>query len=158
MPRSARSHHRHRRSSTLGAASTPLRSPDDALRVVLAAIAQPPEGETIVLLLDPAHRGNVCLVCRGATSAEQVASLVPILVQAAANEPSVGAVVLATGRPGRGVVVGADDQVAFGAMRHELGGAGIDLLDWFVLDGELIASVAELTGACWRWSEEELPW
>ena len=158
MSRSARSHRRHRRSPTLPGASIPLRSPDDALRVVLAAIAQPPEAETIVLLLDPTHRGNVCLVCRGAASAEQVASLVPILVQAAVNEPSVGAVVLATVRPGRGVAVGRADQVAFGAMGHELGGAGIDLLDWFVLDGELIASVAELTGACWRWSGEEPPW
>ena len=79
-------------------------------------------------------------------------------MQAAANEPSVGAVVLATVRPGLGVVVGDDDQVGFGAMRHELAGAGIDLLDWFVLDGEVIASVAELTGACWRWSGEEPPW
>jgi hypothetical protein len=158
MSRSARSHRRPHRSPTRPGASIPLRSPDDALRVVLAAMATPPEAETIVLLLDPARRGNVCLVCRGATSADQVASLVPILVPAAANEPSVGAVVLATVRPGLGVVVGGDDQVAFGAMRQELGGAGIDLLDWFVLDGELIASVAELTGACWRWAQEEPPW
>jgi hypothetical protein len=158
MSRSARAHRRHRRSPTLPGASLPLRSPDDALRVVLAAIAQPPEAETVVLLLDATHRGHVCLVCRGAAAAEQVASLVPLLVQAAANEPSLGAVVLATVRPGRGVVVGGDDHVAFGAMRQDLAEAGIDLLDWFVLDGAVIASVAELTGAGWRWSEEEPPW
>jgi hypothetical protein len=158
MSRPARSHRRPRPSPTLPGASIPLRSPDDALRVVLAAIAQPPEAETIVLLLDPTCRGSVCLVCRGATTADQVASLVPLLVQAAANEPSVGAVVLATVRPGLGVVVGGEDQVGFGVMRQDLADAGIDLLDWFVLDGEVIVSVAELSGACWRWPGEEPPW
>ena len=66
---------------------------------------------------------------------------------------------LATVRPGAGHRPSARaDDAAFGAMRHDLAGADIDLLDWFLLDGELVASVAELTGACWRWSGEEPPW
>ena len=157
MSRPTRSH-RHQRRSPVPPDSAALRTPDDALRVVLAAVAQPAEAETVVLLLDALHRGGTCLVCRGAASALQVASLVPILAQAAAQEPALAAVVLATVRPGEGIAVPAADHAAFGAMRHDLAVAGVDLLDWFLLDGALIASVAELTGACWRWPGEEPPW
>ena len=82
----------------------------------------------------------------------------PILVQSATLEPALAAVVLATVRPGSGIAVTAADDDAFGAMRHDLAAADVDLLDWFLLDGEVVASVAELTGACWRWSGEEPPW
>ncbi len=157
MSRPTRSH-RHRRRAPIPPAGAALRTPDDALRVVLAAVAQPPEAETVVLLLDARHRGGTCLVCRGAASALQVASLVPILVQAAAQEPALAAVVLATVRPGEGIAVAAAEDATFGAMRHDLAVARVDLLDWFLLDGDLIASVAELTGACWRWSGAEPSW
>jgi hypothetical protein len=159
MPRPTRSHRRHRRPSPLPAAGAPLRAPDDALRIVLAAIAEPPEPESIVLLLDGAHRGGTCLVCRGAATATEVAELVPLLIQAAATTgPILAAVVLATVRPDEDVVVAVEDRVAFRLMRADLAEAGIDLLDWFVLDGEVIASVAELTGADWHWSGEEPRW
>jgi hypothetical protein len=150
--------HRHHRRSPIPPAGAALRTPDDALRVVLATVAQPPEAETVVLLLDARHRGGTCLVCRGAASALQVTSLVPILVQAAAQEPALAAVVLATVRPGEGLGVAPADEAAFGTMRHDLAVAQIDLLDWFLLDGDLVASVAELTGACWRWTGAEPSW
>jgi hypothetical protein len=135
-----------------------LHSPDDALRVVLAAAAWPPEIETIVLLLDGQHRSATCLVCQGAGYAEQVVALVPILVEAAATAPGLAAVVLASVRPGHGIALAPHDEAAFAAMRRDLAAAQVDLLDWFLLDGDLIASVAELTGACWRWSAVEPPW
>jgi len=150
--------HRRRRRSAIPPAGSALRTPDDALRVVLATVARPPEAETVVLLLDARHRGGTCLVCRGAASAFQVATLVPVLVQAAAQEPALAAVVLATVRPGEGIAVAAADEAAFGAMRHDLAVAHVDLLDWFLVDGDLVASVAELTGACWRWSGTEPSW
>jgi hypothetical protein len=139
-------------------ADATLRTPDDALRVVLAAVAQPPEAETVVLLLDARHRGGTCLVCRGAAAAGQVSSLMPILVQAAAQAPALAAVVLATVRPGAGIGLAAADDDTFATMRHDLAAAHVDLLDWFLLDGDLIASVAEITGACWRWTGVEPPW
>jgi hypothetical protein len=157
VPRPTRSH-RRRQGLPIPLAGAALRTPDDALRIVFAAVADPPAAETVVLLLDAHHRGGTCLACRGASSAGQVASLVPVLVQAAAQEPALAAVVLATVRPGEGIAVTPADDATFGAMRPDLAGAHVDLLDWFVLDGELVASVAELTGACWRWSGEEPPW
>ena len=87
----------------------PLRPPARrcAPRTTRCASSSPPspsrgEAETVVLMLDARHRGSTCLVCRGASSAEQVAALVPILVQSAAQEPALAAVVLATVRARRG--------------------------------------------------------
>jgi hypothetical protein len=67
-------------------------------------------------------------------------------------------VVLASVRPGHGIALAPHDEAAFAAMRRDLAEAQVDLLDWFVLDGDLIASVAELTGACWRWPAAEPRW
>jgi hypothetical protein len=139
-------------------ASEPLRRPDDALRVVMAAVSHPPTPETVVLLLDDEHRGGTCLVCRGAATAPQVATLVPLLVETAARERSLGAAVMATRRPGQGIQPSAEDDTTFIAMRYELAVAGVELLDWFLLDDGLIASVGELMGACWLWRDEEPPW
>jgi hypothetical protein len=157
VPRPTRSHRRHRR-PPVPPAGLVLHSPDEALQVVLAAAASPPEMETIVLLLDDQHRGATCLVCQGAAYAEQVAALVPVLVEAAAGAPALAAVALASVRPGHGIALAPHDEAAFAAMRRDLAEAQVDLLDWFVLDGDLIASVAELTGACWRWPAAEPRW
>ena len=158
MTRPTRSHHRYRDRSVVPPPTTALSTPDDALRIVLAAVAEPPTAETVVLLLDAQFHGGTCLVCRGASSAEQVASLVPLLTRVAEQEPTLAAVVLATVRPGQGITLAGADDAMFATMRHDLAGANVDLLDWFLLDGDLIASVAELTGACWRWAGQEPPW
>lgn len=142
-------------------ASRPLAGPDDALRVVLAAICQPPAEETVVLLLDANHRGTICLACSGASTAHQVSALVPVLTGVAEKAhpgAGLGAVVMATVRPGRGITPAPDDDATFMAMRYDLALAQIDLLDWFLLDDDLVASVAELTGSCWLWQAKEPPW
>jgi hypothetical protein len=139
-------------------ASRPVTGPDDALRVVMAAIHQPPSDETVVLLLDAAHRGGICLVCSGASTATQVSALVPVLTTATGTDTPIGAVVMATVRPGLGITPGPDDEATFIAMRHGLALAGIDLIDWFLIDDDLVASVAELAGTCWLWQAEEPPW
>ncbi len=158
MTRPTRSHHRYRDRVVVPPPATPLNTPDDALRIVLAAVAVPPTAETVVLLLDAHFRGGTCLVCRGASDHDQVAALVPILTQVGVRQDVLAAVVLATVRPGHGITPSPADDATFTTMRHDLAGADIDLLDWFLLDGDLVGSVAELTGACWRWPGEEPPW
>ena len=162
MPRPTRSAHHRRHRSRMGPplppADAPLRRPDDALRVILAAVDGPPRRESVVLLLDDQHRGGIVVSCRGATSAADVSLFVPMLVDVAAGPSSFRAAVFATSRPGEGIVPRPDDETGFAAMRLELDRAGVTLLDWFLLDGELVASVAELTGACWRWKAPEPQW
>jgi hypothetical protein len=138
--------------------TAPLTTPDDALRIAFAAVAEPATAETVVLLLDANFRGGTCLVCRGASTADQVAMLVPLLVQVAAQVSTLAAVVLATVRPGGSIALAPADDATFAAMRHDLAATEVDLLDWFILDDDLVASVAELTGACWRWPSEEPRW
>lgn len=162
MPRPTRTAHHRRRRTPVGPpvppADTPLRRPDDALRVILAAVADPPAPESVVLLLDDQHRGGVVVACRGATSAADVSLFVPMLADVAAGPSSLRASVFATSWPREGVVPRPDDESGFAAMRLELDRAGVTLLDWFLLDRDLVASVAELTGACWRWKGPEPQW
>jgi len=137
----------------------PLAGPEDALRVILAATSEPPRRETVAVLLDSAHRGlSPCLVCDGASRADQVIDLGGLLAALVERDAAFGAVVLATSRPGEGIALAAEDEAAFYRLRHDLAEVGVDLLDWFLLDAGLAASVSELTDGCWRWSTEAPPW
>jgi hypothetical protein len=158
-PRS-RSRSRHARLRTgVPSPGMPLTSPDEALRIILAAASGPPRAETIAVLLDSAHRGlSPCVVCDGASSARHVIDLGGLVRELAAQEPALAAVVLATARPGRGIELAPDDESAFYGLRHDLADVGVDLLDRFVLDDGLAASVCELTDGCWRWMGEAPGW
>jgi hypothetical protein len=137
----------------------PLAGPEEALRLILAAASRPPRHETIAVLLDGAHRGlGPCLVCDGASTADQVLDLGGLLGTLGEREPTVGAVVLATSRPGNGIELLPADEAAFYRLRHDLAELGVDLLDWFLLDAGLAASVSERTDGCWRWSTEPPSW
>ena len=141
------------------APGAPLTGPEEALRILLAATSEPPRHETVAVLLDGAHRGlSPCLVCDGASSADQVLDLGGLLRTLGEREPTFGAVVLATCRPGRGVELLPDDEAAFYRLRHDLAELGVELLDWFLLDAALAASVSERTDGCWRWSTEPPSW
>jgi DNA repair protein RadC len=128
------------------------------LRVVLAVAADPPRAETVVLLLDRASSGRTCVVCEGATTAEHVVELAGVLRSVADQEPAVAAVVLATGRPDGGIQPTAEDHAAFFELRATLGAAGVAVLDWFLLGDGAAASVAELVGGCWLWTDDEPQW
>lgn len=163
MSHSARSRSRSRRRARISldipSPGVPLTGPDEALRIVLAAASDPPRAETIAVLLDGAHRGlSPCVVCDGASSASQVIELGELIAVVGAQEPALGAVVLASARPGRGIEVAADDEAAFYGLRHDMADGGVDLLDWFLLDGGLAASVCELTDGCWHWTREPPQW
>src|SRR6476646_8221847 len=70
----------------------PLAGPEEALRLFLAAVSEPPRHENIAGLL--------------ATVGER--------------EPTFGALVLATCRPGHSIELLPDDEAAFYRLRHDL--------------------------------------
>jgi hypothetical protein len=168
VSRSARSRHHSRSRSrsrrrviptAIPPPGTPLTGPEEALRIILAAVSDPPRAETVAVLLDAAHRGlSPCVLCDGASSADQVIDLAGLIAALAEQEPALSAVVLATVRPRHGIELRRDDEEAFYRLRHDLADVGVDLLDWFLLDDGLAASVAELTDGCWRWMEERPRW
>jgi hypothetical protein len=138
--------------------NAPLAGPDDALRVVFTALDEPRRPETIVLLLDDDHRGSVVLLVSDVGEPSEVRQLVALLVEVARTSPTLRAVVLATSRPGGGVMPAGDDEQAFATMRHDLAEAGVELVDWFLVDEDRAGSVAELSGACWLWRGPEPAW
>ena len=146
-----------RRRSTGGppAANIQLARPDDALRVAFAALAEPRRPETVVLLLDDEHRGSVVLICSDISEPSDVRQLASLLLEVRRSNPTLGAVVVATSRPDRGIMPTAEDERLFAAMRNDFAEVSVELLDWFLVDAALVGSVAELSGACWLWHAPE---
>ncbi len=133
-------------------ASLPVRSPEDALEVVACVFSQPAATETVCLLLDHAHCGGLVLSVAGAGEAEQVDHVGALVAELATSDPHLGAVVLATARPGRTTRPTHDDELTFLGLRGRFEEAGVDLLDWFLVANGLATSLAELTDArpLWR--------
>lgn len=132
------------------AAGLSLRGPEDALGVLLAG-ATPDRPTATYLLLDTTHCGITCLEVSGRGDADAVFDVTELLLRAAADEPRLAALVVATFRPDRSHVPDPGDTWCFGELRELLADAGIDLLDWFVVADGYATSLAELSGATWLW-------
>lgn len=133
----------------------PLPGPEEALATILVAATQPPAEETICLLLDRAHCGLGCLTVEGTTDDDAVYRVADFLVDVAVDRARLGAVVIATARPGRSHWPEAADHLRFLDLRAIFDDVGVELLDWFVIAGGYASSLAELTDArpLWRGSE-----
>lgn len=131
-------------------AAMPLHGPEDALSVILTAASRPARPESIVLVLDHAHRGLGCIVVVGDGPIGPVAEM---LDHFTASEPQVAALVLASVRTGPESEAGAGrgDLLAFHDLRARFDAVGVDIVDWFVVVGQHAASLAELTDSTPRW-------
>jgi hypothetical protein len=119
---------RHR---TPRAGVDPIDHPDTALAVVTLAADDPPRPATIVLLLDHEHRGVCVTVVSGTARADDSVEVADHLAGVATTTGRIGAMVVATVRPGGGLL---DDDVDRWLEMSELVGAhGVELLEWFVL-------------------------
>lgn len=129
-----------------------LRGPRDALEVIVVAATDPNCAQTICLLLDHAHRGLSVVILEGAEPDHDLVGLGDVLLGAVGN--TVGAVVLATVRPGRSHLPDADDERRWFDLRVRFEEAGVELLDWFVLCDGMASSLCELTDSRWRWLDD----
>lgn len=129
-------------------AAVPLTGPEDALSVVFAAVSEPERHETVLLLLDHAHRGLGCIVVTGRGP---LSALTDVVEELALQEPALCGFVLATVRPGAGYLPDARDERAFHDVRTRLDVLGVDLVDWFMIGQRHAASLAELTDSQLRW-------
>jgi hypothetical protein len=129
----------------------PMPGPTEALATILAATAQPPSAETICLLLDPAHCGLGCITVDGTTDDDAIYRVADFLVDVALERTHLGAVVLATVRPGRSHLPEPTDHLRFLDLRAVFDDVGVELLDWFVIAGGYASSLAELTDARSLW-------
>jgi len=136
-------------------ASLAVRRPEDALAVILTAAASPARPETICVVLDHAHRGLGVIVVDGAMSDDGIFEIAQVVLRAADGRGTIGAVVLATARPGRSYQPTADDHDRWFELRARFEATGVELLDWFLIAGGFVASLAELTDSKWLWLDDQ---
>jgi hypothetical protein len=115
----------------------------DLLEVIEIALAPYDEPATAVVLVEPDRTGLVVRI-DGASSPDVLATLGEVIVRAAERCP-VSEVALATTRPCATPTL--DDELAFFELRDLVEAAGIDLVDWVLVDEDVAISVATVSGA-----------
>ena len=93
----------------------------------------PPTDETIALVLDDDHRGHTIVVVDGTSDPDSVLDVVERLVDSIVASGRDGSLVVASIRPGRGPLEGDGDRWLEASDLAEA--AGVELLEWFVVDG-----------------------
>jgi hypothetical protein len=125
--------------------------PDTALTMLLLATHRPIRPETIVILLDDQRRGLAVAVVTDTRRPDDVVEVVECLGRPAAHGGRVGAMIVASVRPGE-----LDDEVAAGDVDRWLEisdlaeQAGVELLEWFVI-GEEVTCPRDRLGEPPRW-------
>jgi hypothetical protein len=115
------------------------------------ATHRPIRPETIVILLDDQRRGLAVAVVTDTRRPDDVAEVVECLGRPAAHGGRVGAMIVASVRPGE-----FDEQVAAGDVDRWLEisdlaqQAGVELLEWFVI-GEEVTCPRDRLGEPPRW-------
>ena len=134
----------------------PLTSYDDALDVVLLAASDPPQAETLVLLLDDGHAGTTCFAVTGTEAPDDVLDVARLVAELAEGQPSVHAAFLASvrpaSRPGLLAGEGRGDLDRWLELLDLFDAVAVELLDWVVVAGGRAASVRTRTGmpSLWR--------
>ena len=124
----------------------PVDSAPAALAVIQLAMRLPATSETIAVVLDEDLRGRTVVVVDGTDDPDSVVAVVERLADTIAVSGRDGALVVASIRPGRGPVPGDLDRWLEASEIAE--DAGVDLLEWFVVDG--------LAGAGTAWCPRDL--
>lgn len=127
----------------------PIASADDALVLVRTMLAAPPRSETVVIVLDDAHCGLTIVSVADTDQPDDVVGVVECLALPDLADRGVAALIVATARPGGGVV--DDDIDRWFEICDLADAAGLELLEWFVV-GRSISCPRDLIGAPPRWS------
>jgi hypothetical protein len=126
----------------------PITDSADALALIRRVLATPARPETIVVVVDDAHRGLGLVSVSGTTEPDQVVTVVECLAQPAAFDGEAGGLIVASVRPGGGVEPGDVDR--WFEMSDLSDAAGLELVEWFVV-GRSISCPRDLVGAPPRW-------
>lgn len=126
----------------------PIDTADSAMSVLAAAFHTPARHETLALLLDDERRGHVVFVVAGTTTNDSIHDVADVIAAANQRGDELGAVVLASVRPGGSVE--PDDVDRWLELSETLGAHGVELLEWFVV-GSTTECPRDLLGEAPRW-------
>ena len=126
----------------------PIDCAESALAVIALAIQRPPAAETIAILLDHERRGVCVTIVSGTERPDDAIEVTECLAAAGAQTGRLGALVLATVRPGHGALVGDGDRWL--EMSDLASATGVELIEWFVI-GDDIHCPRDLLGEPPRW-------
>jgi hypothetical protein len=108
---------------------------ETALLTLAMAIEQPLRAETITLLLDEQRRGIAVAVVSGTHRPDDVLEVVECLTRGAAHGGRINSIIVASVRPERSCT--ATDVDRWLEMSDIAEQAGVELLEWFVISGDV---------------------
>ena len=111
---------------------------ETALLTLAMAIQRPLRAETVTLLLDDQRRGIAVAVVSGTHQPDDVLEVVECFTRSAAHGGRVGSIIVASVRPGPSDdVTTATDVDRWLEMSDIAEQAGVELLEWFVISGDV---------------------
>ena len=111
---------------------------ETALLTLAMAIEQPLRAETVALLLDDQRRGIAVAVGSGTHQPDDVLEVVECFTRSAAHGGRVGSIVVASVRPAvTDDATTATDVDRWLEMSDIAEQAGVELLEWFVIDADV---------------------
>ena len=111
---------------------------ETALLALAMAIQRPLRAETVTLLLDDQRRGIAVAVVSGTRQPDDVLEVVECFTRSAAHGGRVGSIIVASVRPDRSdEATTATDVDRWLEMSDIAEQAGVELLEWFVIGGEV---------------------
>lgn len=133
----------------------PVRSGNDALRVLLLAVPPPLEAETLAFFLDDDGVGGVITAVSGTTAPDSVFTVAECLCRAAEGLPTATSLVIGSVRPGGGLHPG--DGQRWPELCRLAAEHGVHLIEWFVIGANGVYLPRELVHEPDRWSPLSRP-
>jgi hypothetical protein len=147
----ARLHHRLPRAEV-----DRISTPAAAIQMLAMAVHRPLRHETIVLALDAERRGVGVVVVTGTRQPDDVLEVVEYLTNPLTHDGRIGAIVIASVRPdapagpgpGGRRVADVDRWLEMSEIADE---AGVELIEWFVVDRRQVTCPRDELGEPPRW-------
>jgi hypothetical protein len=133
-----------------------ISTPAAAIQMVAMAIHRPLRHETIALALDGERRGVGVVVVTGTRQPDDVLEVVEYLTTPAVHEGRIGAIVIASVRPEAPAGAGPGDRPVSDLdrwleMSDIADDAGVELIEWFVVDRRQVTCPRDDLGEPPRW-------
>jgi hypothetical protein len=126
----------------------PITDADIAVQLIVGALSHPPRFESVVLVLDDAHRGVGIVSVSGTPHPDQAVEVVECLARPELFDGQGAALVIGSSRPNGGIVDGDLDRWLEMCDLAET--SGFELVEWFVI-GSTVRCPRDLTAIRPRW-------